>query len=532
MNISTGNYIGNKQSREGEKSFRAFSPSSNEFLTEEFLYATPSEFERAVTLGEKAFLTYSEISYIRRAEFLEAIADEIMQLGDSLIERCTMETGLPKGRIESERTRTCNQLKMFAEVLREGWWLDARIDTADPERIPVPKPDIRRLLKPIGPIAVFGASNFPLAFSTAGGDTASALASGCPVVYKSNSSHPGTNALVASAIIKAAKSSDMPDGVFSALNLTHEYATKLVEHPAIKGAGFTGSRKVGMSLYYAGVNRPEPIQVFAEMSSVNPVILLEDALESNGRGIARDLANSVTMGMGQFCTNPGLILMVETKVGNEFLQYFKEAFRTIPPSSMLNKNIYNSYVQGTGFLQGNDHAELIASSERGSEPQKNESLPMAFAVKAKDFLQDNSLKEEVFGPVTIFVLCKDKEELIVVLRSLEGQLTATIHSGGSDPAFEGSVTQLIAQKSGRVIYGGYPTGVEVCHSMQHGGPFPATSYAASTSVGSAAIARFVRPIAYQDFPDHLLPDALKNSNPLNIPRLINGEWVHSQIEVL
>lgn len=531
MNISTGNYIGHRESREGEVGFRSFSPSSNEFLAEEFAYATPSEFEHAVTLAEKAFLPYSEISYSQRAVFLETIAEEIMQLGDGLIDRCAIETGLPKGRLESERTRTCNQLRMFAGLLRDGWWLDARIDTADAGRSPIPKPDIRRMLVPIGPVAVFGASNFPLAFSTAGGDTASALAAGCPVVYKSNSSHPGTNALVASAIIKAAKACGMPDGVFSALNLTHEYATRLVEHPSVKGVGFTGSRKVGMILYYAGVNRPEPIQVFAEMSSINPVILLEDALVSQSKEIARNLAASVTLGMGQFCTNPGLILLVESKVGDRFLQDFKEAFQAIQPASMLNKNIYGSYVKGTLALRESEHTELIASSANGADPQKNEGLPMAFAVKGRSFLADESLKEEIFGPATIFVICKDAEELTAVLKSLEGQLTATIHSGGGDAVFVRSIAQLVAQKSGRVIYGGYPTGVEVCHSMQHGGPFPATSFSASTSVGSAAIVRFARPVAYQDFPDDLLPDALKNSNPLAIPRLVNGNWEQVQIEM-
>jgi len=532
MKIQTGNFIGYHIGEGDENSFRAFSPANNELLTGEFAYATPPELERAVALGAQAFLTYQEFSYEQRAGFLEAIAEAIMGLGDDLLDRCVLETGLSKVRIDSERTRTCVQLKMFADLLKEGWWLDARIDTSDPARTPLPKPDIRRLLIPIGPIAVFGASNFPLAFSTAGGDTVSALAAGCPVIYKSNSSHPGTNALVSSAIIEAAKSSGMPDGVFSSVNLIHEHAAKLVSHPAIKGVGFTGSRKVGMSLYHIGVSRPDPIQVFAEMSSINPVVLFPDALKSCGKEIAKNLAGSVTLGMGQFCTNPGLVLLVKSKVTEEFLQDFKGAFQAVQPSSMLNKNSYNSYVQGTLLLEQSDHTALIATSEKDADPLKLESIPMAFAVKGDVFLAEEQLKDEVFGPATVFVLCRDVAQLMQVLDSLEGQLTATVHAGPEDEVLVGPVTQLLAQKAGRVIFGAYPTGVEVCHSMQHGGPFPATSFGASTSVGSASLLRFVRPIAYQDYPDRFLPDALKDSNPLNVPRLVNGKWERGQIEAL
>lgn len=531
MEIPTGNFIGFKIQGEGEKGFSAFDPAQGETLSEKFLYATPSEFEEAVSLSSQAFLPYSEISYVKRAEFLDAIADGIIDLGDSLLERCSSETGLPLGRITSERGRTCNQLRMFAELLRAGWWLDIRMDSADADRAPLPKPDIRRLLVPIGPIAVYGASNFPLAFSTAGGDTASALAAGCPVVYKSNSSHPGTNALISSAIINAAKSTGMPEGVFSSLNLTHEYSTKLTAHPEIKGVGFTGSRKVGMTLYHTAVNRPEPIQVFAEMSSINPVILLEDALKRNGKDIANKLAGSVTLGSGQFCTNPGMVLLVENEVSRAFLEDFNDALKAVVPSPMLNKNICNSYGKGTNYLKNNEHAILIGVAEKEANPKRNEGLPMAFSVNGKAFLSDQSLREEIFGPATIFVLCQTMEEMREVLNGLEGQLTATIHAEKADEILLKKLTQVIVQKSGRVIFGGYPTGVEVCHAMQHGGPFPATTYAGSTSVGSAALLRFVRPVAYQDFPDHLLPEALQNSNPLNFPRLVDSKWQQSKAAV-
>ena len=392
MDLTTGNRIGFDVSSKGDKTFRAFVPLKNEYLNEKFTKATAKEFETALTLAEKAFPIYKELSYGQRAEFLDTIADEIMELGDFLLERCSLESGLPIARITGERGRTCGQLRMFAELLREGSWLDVRVDTAQPDRKPIAKPDIRRFLIPIGPVAVYGASNFPLAFSTAGGDTASALAAGCPVVVKSHSSHPGTNALVSSAIIKAAKKTNMPEGVFSLLYLDHEDSVKLVQVPAIKAVGFTGSREVGLTLFNAAMNRPDPIPVYAEMSSINPVILMENALKNRKDEISESLALSVNLGVGQFCTNPGLILLVESDASRDFMESFASTFQNTLPGTMLNKNIQKAYEQGLNSLNKHPDVNLIAESSIDANPNKTEVQPISFYVKGDVFLTDKSFK--------------------------------------------------------------------------------------------------------------------------------------------
>ena len=344
--ITGSNITGFAGSKKGSKSFQAFSTLTNEYLDGHFYYATEEELEHALQLAQKAFAVYQKTSFEQRAVFLETIADEIMALDEVLIERCVAETALPATRITGERGRTCNQLKMFAQLLRDGWWIDARIDTAQPQRQPLPKPDIRRMLIPIGPVAVFGASNFPLAFSTAGGDTASALAAGCPVIVKAHSSHPGTNELISSAIIKAAQKTGMPEGVFSSVYLSHADVIKFVQHPVIKAVGFTGSRDVGMRLFQAAVSRPDPIPVYAEMSAVNPVVLLEGALQTKGGQIAKDLAGSITLGVGQFCTNPGLALIIDNDTSKKFLQALAQEITATVPASMLNRNICKAYKEG------------------------------------------------------------------------------------------------------------------------------------------------------------------------------------------
>ncbi len=523
------NFIGFTNSAKGEKSFQAFAPANNDYLPGNFNIATKEEFDRALSLAEAAFKTFRDTTYEARALFLEAIAEEIMALGDTLLERVSAESGLPLGRVTGERGRTCGQMQLFAKLLRDGWWVDARIDKAQPDRQPLPKSDIRRMLIPIGPIAVFGASNFPLAFSTAGGDTASALAAGCPVVVKAHSSHPGTNELISSAIIKAAKRTGMPDGVFSSLYLSHDDVMNLVTHPAIKAVGFTGSRSVGMRLFNAAVNRPEPIPVYAEMSAVNPVIITENALKTKKEKIAKDLAASVTMGSGQFCTNPGLVVMIDSAASQAFLAEFKTSMEATVPSTMLNKNICKTYSEGITALQNAPEITVLAQSSKEAMPDRQEARPTASTIKAKDFLANKEFENEVFGPATLIVLCADQAEVLNVLNSLEGQLTATIHADNDDTATLQALVSAITAKSGRVIFGGYPTGVEVCHSMQHGGPFPSTSDARSTSVGTAAIYRFVRPVAFQDLPDNLLPEALKNANPLNILRLVDGVWTKDKV---
>jgi alpha-ketoglutaric semialdehyde dehydrogenase len=529
MEFTGTNLIGFSKSSLGDRSFKAFSPSTGTYLDGDFTIATSGEFEQALQLAGQAFPAYKAVPADKRAEFLEAIADEIMNLGEELLVRCSAESGLPLARITGERGRTCGQLRAFAKLVRDGWYVDARIDKAQPERAPLPKPDIRRMLIPMGPVAVFGASNFPLAFSTAGGDTASALAAGCPVVVKSHSSHAGTNELVSLAILKAAQSTGMPEGVFSSLYLSHDDSVNLVQHPVIKAVGFTGSRAVGMRFFNAAVNRPEPIPVYAEMSSINPVVLLPGILKAQADEVAGKLAASVTMGVGQFCTNPGLVLMIETAESKTFLEKFSAAMSATLPGTMLNKNICNAYAEGIGALEGAEGITLLARASKDAESERFEARPAAYSVSASNFLSNKVFTEEVFGPATLVVLCKDETELHKVLGNLEGQLTATVHATGEDDSLIAPVIELITQKAGRVIYGGFPTGVEVCDSMQHGGPFPSTTDSRSTSVGTAAIYRFLRPVAYQDLPDNLLPLSLQNSNPLNIIRLVDGDWTKDSI---
>jgi 2,5-dioxopentanoate dehydrogenase len=527
--LSGVNFTGYTTSAKSNQTFQAFAPALNNFLEDKFSLATETELEYVLQLANKAFPVYRNLPATKRAEFLEAIAEEIMALGDALIERCTAETALPTARITGERARTCNQLKLFAQLLRDGWYVDARIDTAQPDRQPLPKPDVRRMLIPIGPVAVFGASNFPLAFSTAGGDTASALAAGCPVIVKAHSSHPGTNELVSSAIIKAAKRTGMPEGVFSSVYLSHADVIKFVQHPVIKAVGFTGSRDVGMRLFNAAVARPEPIPVYAEMSAVNPLVLMNGALETKGEKIAKDLAGSITLGVGQFCTNPGLILALDNDTTKKFLPLLADAIAATTPATMLNKNICKAYSEGILTRQNVEEVQVLATASKEANQEKYEARPVVHTVSAGSFLNNKELTDEIFGPASLLVLCKDEAELRSVLQSLEGQLTATIHAADTDSDNLAPIVDLIAQKAGRVIFGGYPTGVEVCHSMQHGGPFPSTTDGRTTSVGTAAIYRFTRPVAFQDFPDNLLPEALRNDNPLNILRLVDNEWTNKKI---
>jgi 2,5-dioxopentanoate dehydrogenase len=443
-----------------------------------------------------------------------------MKLGDSLINRAMDETGLPSGRLQGERGRTVNQLKMFADLLRDGSWVDARIDTAQPDRTPIPKSDIRYMNFSIGPVVVFGASNFPLAFSTAGGDTASALAAGCPVIVKAHESHPGTNELVSRAILKAAKNTGMPDGVFSSLNGGPEIGKKLVQHPRVKAIGFTGSFKGGKSIYDLAQQRDEPIPVYAEMGSVNPVFLLSEKLKESAEELAVQYAGSVTLGVGQFCTNPGLLIGVESDHLNHFRKKLADELGKIEPECMLNPGIARNYKEiREQFLS---HKDVEVYTKPGSEPDTFGGPALA-AVEADAFINDPNLHEEVFGPFTLIVTCKSKEELSKVAKKLEGQLTISFLGTDTELPEYASLVSIAREKAGRIIFNGVPTGVEVCPSMQHGGPFPATTDSKFTSVGTAAIKRFVRPVAFQDCPETLLPDELKTDNPLGIYRLVDSE---------
>lgn len=522
MALTGKNIIGNTFSGEGKKLFHAINPSDGSQLETDFHEATTSEVNTAVEKADNAFKEYRNKSGKERALFLETIAEEIMALGEGLITRCMSETGLPEARLTGERGRTVNQLKLFAQVIREGSWVDARVDTADPERKPLPKPDIRSMLKGLGPVGVFGASNFPLAFSVAGGDTASALAAGCTVVVKGHPAHPGTSELVGSAILNAVKKCGMPEGTFSMVHgQSVDVGIALVRHPLIKAIGFTGSFRGGKALFDEANKRPVPIPVYAEMGSTNPVFILPEALKKKKEAIAQDLSASVTLGVGQFCTNPGLVFTQNTEEEKEFLDVISEKMKQLSAGVMLTPGIRNAYQQGVETLSARKGVEVLAKGKEGSAACHG--TPYLLHSSVEYFLDDHTLEEEVFGPSTLIVTAKDKKALLAAAEKLQGHLTATLHGTEEDLKNHSDLIAILEQKVGRIIINGYPTGVEVCHAMVHGGPYPATTDSRSTSVGTAAILRFARPVSYQNFPASLLPDELKDQNPLNIWRLVNGE---------
>jgi NADP-dependent aldehyde dehydrogenase len=486
----------------------------------QFEEASTVHVDRAVEVAADTFDRYRGLPPESRAAFLDGIAAEIAA-SDELIDAAHVETALPTQRLVGERGRTAGQLRMFAALVREGSWVDARIDRALPQRTPLPKPDIRRMLIPIGPVAVFGASNFPLAFSVAGGDTASALAAGCPVVVKAHPAHPATSEVAARAIVAAARAAGMPSGVFSLLHSTrHEIARALVQHPRIEAVGFTGSLRAGRALFDAAAARAEPIPVYAEMGSVNPVFLLPGALAERGAAIAEGLKDSVTLGVGQFCTNPGLTIGIADARFDDFVQKLEALMSTAPAGTMLTPALCRSYEAGVRRLSGIDGVSAMRSSMTVDESQ---GLPSLFLTDATVFRQHHDVGAELFGPSTVVVRCGSREELHAVARQLEGQLTATIHGTPADLEEYQWLVSILEQKAGRLIVNAFPTGVEVCPSMQHGGPYPATTDPRSTSVGAAAIHRFARPVAYQNFPESLLPVELKDGNPRQIWRLVDGE---------
>ena len=530
--ISGHNFIGSEKKATGEKKLYAFSSLSKNNLQGEFIAATEKEIQEAIEKARAAFEIYSQTSFAERAAFLEAISDEIMLLGDVLIERTHLETGLPEARITGERGRTVGQLKLFASLLREGSFVEAIIDTALPERKPLPRPDLRRMMLPIGPVAVFAASNFPLAFSTAGGDTASALGAGCPVVVKAHSSHLGTNELVATAIINAAQKCDMPDGVFS--SLIGEGALlgqQLVKHPQIKAVGFTGSFRGGMALLKAAVNeREEPIPVYAEMSSINPVLVLPNKIAQDVDAVASQLSASITLGVGQFCTNPGLLFVLDDENTDAFIQKLAQALQQVLPATMLNQTICAAYYKERQQLLSTQGVDAVWVGNDGSGEYKGS--PSLARTTAKNFRENSLLQNEVFGPSSLAVICENENDLKSALRSLHGQLTATVIGSPNDLKRFQSCVDLLIAKVGRMIYNGVPTGVEVSHSMMHGGPFPATTFAHFTSVGTEAIKRFLRPVCYQDCPQEFLPLALKGENPLHIMRKLNGVYTRDEVQQL
>lgn len=500
----------------------AINPATNETLQPGYPGGTREDVDRACELAWTAFDGYRETHLEDRAAFLETIADEIEALGDTLIERAVAESGLPEARILGERGRTCNQLRLFAKTVRASEWLDVRVDPAIPDRQPLPRADLRQRHIALGPVAVFGASNFPLAFSVAGGDTASALAAGCPVIVKAHSAHPGTSELVGRAIQTAVKKCQLHEGVFSLLfGSGREIGQALVAHPYIKAAGFTGSRTGGLALLSIAQSRPEPIPFYAEMSSINPVFLLPSALEARSAAMGEAFVGSLNMGAGQFCTNPGLVIGIKSPSLDSFIHSAKAAVEASDAQTMLTPGIHEAYESGVESLSSSQTARVIARGQAGSDP--NRCQAGLFVTTATEFLDDATLQTEVFGSTSLVVECQSEDDVLKVAEHLEGQLTATLQMDDDDLKAARRLLPVLERKAGRILVNGWPTGVEVCDAMVHGGPFPATSDARTTSVGTAAIKRFLRPVCYQDFPDSLLPSPLRHHNPLALKRLVKGQ---------
>ena len=526
--ITGKNYIGNRLSSNGSTTYKTFNPKLNIENEFEFVEASVEEINEAAFLASDAYINYNQKSGSEKAAFLNAIADNIMALDDDLIQVYCTESGLPEGRAKGERGRTIGQLRAFAGLIEEGSWVDATIDTAQPDREPMPKVDLRKMQVPIGPVVIFGASNFPLAFSTAGGDTASALAAGCPVIVKSHPMHAGTGEMVASAVIKAAEETGMPNGVFSNLNSKAiEVGVQLVKHSAVKGVGFTGSINGGRALFDIAAQRDEPIPVFAEMGSINPVIMLPKALKNRATDLAKTYAGSITVGSGQFCTNPGLLLGIKSDGLTNFINSLSEEIVKVEPSCMLHPNIIGAYENNKQTALAQEG--MVVAAEYEDDVSVNHARQAVVTVEGKTFLNNTKLHHEVFGPFSMVVQCENDNELKTIISNIEGQLTGTIISDANEIEKYPHVIAALQNRVGRIIFNGVPTGVEVCPSMQHGGPYPASTDSRFTAVGTHSIKRWVRPFSYQNWPDNLLPNELKNSNPLGIVRVIDNERTQKAI---
>ena len=530
MNITGQNQIGYSNSKGTGKAFKGFNATSLENLKGDFYEASEEDVNKALTLAAAAFPAFRSTTAEARASFLEAIALEIEAAGNDLIIRAVEETALPEARITGERGRTTGQLRMFANLLREGSWVEATIETAQPERAPLPKPDLRNMLVPTGPVVVFSASNFPLAFSTAGGDTASALAAGNPVIVKAHSSHPGTSYIVARAVERAAKKTNMPEGVFS-----HLYGsgittgTMLVKHPATASVAFTGSLSGGRALFDLAAARDNPIPVFAEMGSTNPVFVFGDALATRGEQAAAQLAASVTQGMGQFCTKPGLIVVRKGAGYEKFEKAFVSELGKIQAGALLNERIIKNYKSKIEELHNGKAITFLSDAGLVTGEPGHKARPAAARVSAASFIANSHLHEELFGPYALLVVCNDEKEMEEVTSALEGQLTLSVFATPGELRKKSSFVSLFREKAGRLVFNGVPTGVEVNSAMQHGGPYPASTDSRFTSVGTKAIRRFVRPVSFQGWPDEALPVELQNSNPRGIMRQINGLYTKNPV---
>ena len=524
MKLEGLSFIGNSRAKAVGKPTRAINPATGATLEPDYFWSTTTDVDAAAQLAWKAFAEYSQWPAKRRADLLRRIAELLEANANTIVERGNLETALPVARLQGELARTCFQLRLYGEAFVNGISVGARIDHADPNRKPQPKPDVRSMLRPLGPVVVFSATNFPLAYSVAGGDTASALAAGCPVIVKPNQGHLGLSEIVAQLVLQAAKEKGAPEGIFSMIyGSGREVGIALVKHPLVKAVGFTGSRSGGRALMDAAAARPEPIPVYAEMASINPVFILPGALKSNAENLATGLHGSVTLGVGQFCTCPGLVFADQGGATETFLQKLESLMSTTPPGTMLTPDICASYQKGI------EHFSSTAGVQRAASVAVSEKSGMhagaaLFVAGAETFLKEqHALMEEVFGPSTLLVQCSSRVQMIQAAKNLEGQLTATIHGTPEELAANRELISILETKAGRLVFNGFPTGVEVCHAMTHGGPYPSTSEGRTTSVGTRAAERFLRPVSYQNFPDAALPDELKESNPLKIPRLVDGK---------
>lgn len=529
MTITGHHLIAGEWQRANAPTFGSVAPRSRTQGALIFAEAAETEIHAAVAAAADAFAQTRLYPAAKRALFLETAAAEIEALGDELLQVCDHETGLGLPRLAAERGRTCYQLRAFADHIREGSYVQAIIDTAQPDRQPTPRPDIRRMLIPIGVVAVFAPNNFPLAFGAAGGDTASAFAAGCPVIVKGHPSHPATSELVARAIQRAIEQCQFPKGFFSLVQgASIAVGQTLIQQAQVAAVGFTGSLRGGRAIFDAAAARPKPIPVYAEMGSINPMVILPDAIATRGEALARDIAGSVTLGSGQFCTNPGLILLLDSPAARHLMQTTADAMQAQAPGILLNASVEKNLAAQVAHTRSKDGVTLLT----GGDVVAGQGFCYANTVlqtSAAAFLADPALQEEHFGPVTLFVLCDSVAQMKTVLQALPGQLTATVHASAAEQDLAAQMLDALRDISGRLIFNGVPTGVEVVHAMQHGGPYPATTMLHATSVGMTAIQRWLRPVAYQNMPDALLPDALKNANPLQIWRIINNETTRAAI---
>ncbi|HET6999867.1 MAG TPA: aldehyde dehydrogenase (NADP(+)) [Puia sp.] len=500
MEVLPSQIIGYRHVQSKGEIFYGFNPGSGKPLSPEFREASLSEINESAVLANRAFALYRKTSALQRSLLLETIAGNIEALGDDLLKIINEETALPLTRLTGERSRTTGQLRLFAQLLREGNWNKEIVDEPLPDRKPVVRPGMIQIQVPIGVVAVFGASNFPLAFSVAGGDTAAALAAGCPVVFKAHPAHPATCQLIGEAIAKAAKETGMPDGTFSMLHgRSNEVGGTLVTHPLIKAVAFTGSFKGGKALYDLAVKRPEPIPVYAEMGSVNPVFFLPEAVRQGGESLALQFGQSVTLGSGQFCTNPGFCILINNEESKQFIQRLTDGLAATAVHPMLTKGIADAYKSGLQrqYNMSGDPIPAITA--------ETEIRPGINTITAKSLMKNPDFFEEVFGPSTVAVLSDNYDEMFRLAEVMPGQLTGTIQAAENDYPIAQELIELLTQKVGRVIMNGFPTGVEVCHAMVHGGPYPATTDSRVTSVGTTSIYRFTRPVCYQNIPQSLLP---------------------------